>query len=66
MHSVIILGLAQIVDFDAKAETLSTLMWPLVCWHDINIHWDPTQNDGTLSGDSIHYFSITKSRIKFN
>ena len=36
----------QIVDFDAKAETLSTLMWPLICWNDINIRWNPEENGG--------------------
>ena len=31
----------QIADFDAKAETLSTLIWPVVCWNDAFIHWQP-------------------------
>ena len=36
----------QIVDFDAKAETLSNLMWPLICWNDVNIRWDPELHEG--------------------
>ena len=36
----------QIVDFDAKAETLSTLIWQRVCWKDANIVWNPLHHDG--------------------
>ena len=36
----------QIADFDAKAETLSTLIWPVACWNDAFINWIPEENDG--------------------
>ena len=36
----------QIVDFDAKAETLSTLMWQRMCWNDSYMNWDPDQHGG--------------------
>ena len=36
----------QIVDFDAKAETLSTLMWQRMCWNDSYMKWDPSKYGG--------------------
>ena len=40
------LAVYQLVEFDPKAEMLSTLMWIRLCWDDEYISWDPAQNDG--------------------
>ena len=33
----------QLINFDAKSETLQTLMWTEGCWNDYNVAWDPAQ-----------------------
>ena len=39
-------SLYQLVDFDSKKETITTMVWQSVCWYDEFLSWSPEEYDG--------------------
>ena len=39
-------SLYQLVDFDSKKETITTMVWQTVCWYDEFLSWSPEEYDG--------------------